>query len=205
MRSFISHFRRFNKVAGTMGPVRACKNSKIQGCFLRLLATAALSTFWARAQEAEVQAVLCNCIVDDRRLCTTGETAPEQLRSAIQVARDFDSAAGTRFNPLKSTCATPARRMEAEVRKAAHHFGMEMETFGKQVGCPVTYEGRREIGPTRAREQMQQHAQSRAFHDYQLLDRDLSRLMQSRDFPFAIECGEPLPRSWTLCGQRELT
>ena len=202
MRSFISHFRRFNKVAGTMGPTRACTNSIIWGCSLSLHATAALSTVWLRAQEAEVPAVLCNSIVDDRRLCTTGRTAPEQLRSAIQVARDFDSAAGTRFNPLKSTSATPARRMEAEVRMASDHFGMEMVTFEKQLGYPVTYKGRRTNQSKRA------DAAARTVTLISRLPVARPRLIETDAIPrfqFAIECGVPLRRSWTPCGQRELT
>ena len=44
MLNFIVHLKRFNKIAGTMGPTWTCTNSVIQGCSLSLLATAALST-----------------------------------------------------------------------------------------------------------------------------------------------------------------
>ena len=91
MLNFIVQLKRFNKIAGTMGPTWTCTNSVIQGCSLSLLATAALSTVWARALETEVPATLCNSVVDERRLCATGQTAPKQLRTAIHLTRDFDS------------------------------------------------------------------------------------------------------------------
>ena len=70
------------------------------------MATAAPSTVWASVLEEEVPSVICNSIVDERRLCATGKEAPKQLKSAIQVTSDFDGATGTLFNPMKSTCAT---------------------------------------------------------------------------------------------------
>ena len=57
MLNFIAHLKRFNKVAGTLGPTWTCTNSIIQGCSLSLLATAALSTVWARVLEEEVPTV----------------------------------------------------------------------------------------------------------------------------------------------------
>ena len=111
---------------------------------LSLLATASLSTIWARVLEEEVPTVLCSSIVDDRRLCVRGKEAPEQLQSVIQVTRDFDRATGTRFNPLKSTCATPTRQTEKEVQQTAEQFGMKIVSFEKQVGYPVTYKGNRD-------------------------------------------------------------
>ena len=53
MLNFIVQPRRFNKVAGTMDPTWTWTNNIIQGCSLSLLATAALSTVFARALEAE--------------------------------------------------------------------------------------------------------------------------------------------------------
>ena len=44
MLNFIAHLKRFTKVAGTRGPTWTCTNSIFQGCSVRLLATAALST-----------------------------------------------------------------------------------------------------------------------------------------------------------------
>ena len=44
MLNFIAHLKKFNKVAGTVGPTWTCTNSIIQGCSLSLMATAALST-----------------------------------------------------------------------------------------------------------------------------------------------------------------
>ena len=41
--NFIAHLKRFNKVAGTLGPTWTCINSIIQGCSVSLMATAALS------------------------------------------------------------------------------------------------------------------------------------------------------------------
>ena len=119
MLNFIVHLKRFNKVAGSMGPTWTCTNSIIQGCSLSLLAPAAPSTVYARPLEVEELADLCNSIVDGRRLCAIGKTAPKQLRSAIQVTRDFDRATGTRFTPLKSTCATPTRWMEKDLQQTA--------------------------------------------------------------------------------------
>ena len=113
----------------------------IQGCSLSLLATAALSTIWARVLEEGVPTVHCNSIVDDRRLCATGKEAPKLLQSAIQITSDFDGATGTRFNPLKSTCATPTKQMEKEVQQTAEQFGTKIVSFEKQVGYPVTYKG----------------------------------------------------------------
>ena len=136
MLNFIAHLKRFNKVAGTLGPTWTCTNSIIQGCSLSLMATVTLSTVWTG-----VPTVICNNIVDDRRLCATGREAPKQLKSAIQVTRDFDRATGTRFNPLKPTCATPTRQMEEEVEQTAEQFGMKIVSFEKQVGYPVTYKG----------------------------------------------------------------
>ena len=83
--------------AGTLGPTWTHTNNIRQECSLSLLATAALSTVWARVLEEEVLAVLCNSIVDDRRLCATGKTAPTLLHSAMQITRDCDRATGTRF------------------------------------------------------------------------------------------------------------
>ena len=140
MLNFIAHLQRFNKVAGTPGPTWTCTNSIIQGCSLSLLATAALSTVWARVLEEEAPTVLCN----DRRLCATGREAPQQLQSPIQITRDFDGAPGTRFNPLKSTCATPTKQMEKEVQQTAEQFGTKIVSFEKQVGYPVTYKGNRD-------------------------------------------------------------
>ena len=94
-----------------------CTKGIVQGCSLSLMATAAPSTVWARVPEEEVPTVICNSIVDDRRLCATGKEAPEQLRSAIQIKRDVDGATGTRFNPLKSTCATPPDRWRKKCNK----------------------------------------------------------------------------------------
>ena len=79
MVNFIAHLKRFNKVAGTLGPTWTCTNSIMQGCSLSLLATAAPSTVCARVLEEEAPTVLCNSIVDDRRLCATGKEAPKQL------------------------------------------------------------------------------------------------------------------------------
>ena len=80
MLNFIAHLKRLNEVAGTLGPTWTCRNSIIQGCSVSLLATAAPSTVWARVLEEGVPTVLCNSIVDDRRLCATGKEAPEQLQ-----------------------------------------------------------------------------------------------------------------------------
>ena len=144
MLNLIAHFKRFNKVAGTLGPTWTCTNSIIQGCSLSLLATAALSTVWARVSEEGVPTVLCNSIVDDRRLCATGKETPKLLQSATQITSDFDGATGTRFNPLKSTCATPTKQMEKEVQQTAEQFGMKIVSFEKQVGYPVTHKGNRQ-------------------------------------------------------------
>ena len=143
MLNFIAHLKRFNKVAGTLGPTWTCTNSIIQGCSLSLLATAALSPVWAGVLEEEVPAVLCNSTVDDRRLCATGKEASKQVQSAIQVTRDVDRATGTRLNPLKSSCATPTRQMEKEVHQTAEQFGMKIVSFEKQIGYLVTYKGNR--------------------------------------------------------------
>ena len=138
MLNFIAHLERFNKVAGTLGPTWT--NSIIHSCSLSLLAKAAPSTVCARVLE-EVPTVLCNSIVDDRRLCATGKEAPKQLQSAIEITRDFDGATGTRFNPLRATCATPTRQTEKEVQKTAEQFGMKIVSSEKQVGYPITYKG----------------------------------------------------------------
>ena len=45
--------KKVHKVAGPMRPTWECTNSIIQGCSMSSLATAALSTVWARALEAE--------------------------------------------------------------------------------------------------------------------------------------------------------
>ena len=82
MLNFSAHLKRFNKVAGTLGPTWTCTNRVRQGCSLSLLATAALSTVWATVLEDEVPSVLCNSIADDRRLCATGKEAPTQLQSS---------------------------------------------------------------------------------------------------------------------------
>ena len=39
MLNFIAHLKRFNKVAGTLGPTWTCTNSIVQGCSLSLLAS----------------------------------------------------------------------------------------------------------------------------------------------------------------------
>ena len=83
--NFIAHLKRFNKVAGTLGPSWTCTNSIIQGCSLSLMATATLSTVCVRVPEEEVPTVICNSIVDDRADCATGKEAPKQLKSALQV------------------------------------------------------------------------------------------------------------------------
>ena len=144
MLNFIAHLTGFNKVAGTLGPTWTCTNRIIQRCSFSLLETAALSTVWERVLEEEVPTVLCKSIVDDQRLCATGREAPKQLQSAIQITRDFDGTTGTRFNPLKSTCATPTKQMEEEVQQTAEQFGMKIVSFEKQVGYPVTYKGNRD-------------------------------------------------------------
>ena len=115
--NFITHLKRFNKVAGTLGRTWTCTNSIIQGCSLGLLATAALSSVWARVLEEEVPTVLCSSIVDDRRLCATGkEEAPKQLQSAIQITRDFDRTTGARFNSSRNKLVSqsPAKVTETE-------------------------------------------------------------------------------------------
>ena len=68
----------------------------------------------------------------------------KQLQSAIQNTRDFDTASGRIFKPLKSTCATSTRRMEKEVQQTADQFGMKVVSLEKQVGYPVTYKGNRD-------------------------------------------------------------
>ena len=114
------------------------------GMLLSLLATASLSTIWARVLEEEVPTVLCNSRVDDRRLCLRGKEAPEQMQSAIQVTRDFDRATGTRFNPLKSTCATPTRQTEKEVQQTAETVWDEDRKLRETSWNPVTYKGNRD-------------------------------------------------------------
>ena len=111
------------------------------GMLLSLLATASLSMIWARVLEEEVPTVLCNSRVDDRRLCVRGKEAPEQLQSATQVTRDFDRATGTRFNPLKSTCATPTRQTEKEVQRTVWD---EDRKLRETSWNPVTYKGNRD-------------------------------------------------------------
>ena len=199
MLNFIAHLRRFNKVAGTPGHTWTCTNSIIQGCSMSLLATAALSSVRARALEEEVPAVLCNSIVDDRRLCATGRTAPALLQSAIQLTQDFDRATGTRFNPLKSTCATPARWMEKDVQHTADRFGMKTVSFEKQVGYPVTYKGNRD----RNNQNKRIDEATRTVARIARLPRGFgfearARLIETNAIPeyqFAIECGTPSEQS----------
>ena len=62
MLNFTAHLKRFNKVAGTLGPTWICTNSIIQGCSLSLMTKMALSTVWARVLEEEVPTVICNSI-----------------------------------------------------------------------------------------------------------------------------------------------
>ena len=182
-----------------MGPTWTCTNSVIQGCSLSLLATAALSTVWARALGTEVPAILCNSIVDDRRLCSTGKTAPKQLRSAIQLTRDFDRATGTKFNSLKSTCATPTKWMEKEVQQTADQFGMKIVSFEKQVGYPVTYKGNRD----RTSQNKRTDEATRTVARIARLPRGFgfearARLIETNAIPryqFAIECGMPSEQS----------
>ena len=64
------------------GPSWTCANSITEGCSLSLLATAALSTVRARVLEAEIPAVLCNSIVDDRRPCATGKISAKTTASS---------------------------------------------------------------------------------------------------------------------------
>ena len=74
MLNFIAHLKKFNKVAGTLGPTWTCTNSIIQGCSLSLLATAVSPTVWARVLEEEVPTVLCNSIV------TTGDSVRQKKK-----------------------------------------------------------------------------------------------------------------------------
>ena len=69
-----------------------------------------------------------------QQLCGRLETLCDRKRSAETTSishpaheRDFDGATGTRFNPLKSTCATPTKQMEKEVQRTAEQFGMKIE------------------------------------------------------------------------------
>ena len=194
MLNFIAHLKRFNKVAGTLGPTWTCTNSIIQGCSLSLLARAGLSTVWARVLEQEVPTVLWNSIVDDRRLCATGKEAPKQLQSAIQIT-DFDGATGTRFNPLKSTCATPTKQMEKEVLQTAEQFGMKIASFEKQVGYPVTCKGNRD----RTNQNKRTDEATRTVTRTARLPTGFgfearARLIETNAFSryqFAIECGMP--------------
>ena len=144
MLNFIAHLKRLNKVAGMLEPTWICTKSIIHGCSFSLLATAAPSTVWAKLLGRRVPTVLCTSIADDRRLCATGKEAPKQLKSAIQITRDFDGATGTRFNRSKSTCATPTKQMEKDVQQTAEQFGMKIVSFEKQVGYLVTYKGNRD-------------------------------------------------------------
>ena len=196
MLNFIAHF---NKVAGSPGPTWTCTNSIIQGCSLSLLATAALSTIWARVLEEGVPAVFCNSIVDDWRLCATGKEAPKLLQSAIQITSDFDGATGTRFNPLKSTCATPTRQMEKEVQQTAEQFGMKIGSFEKQVGYPVTFQGNRD----RTNQNKRTVEATRTVARIARLPKGFgfearARLVETNAIPwyqFAIECGMPSEQS----------
>ena len=77
MLNFIAHLKRFNKVAGTLGPTWTCTNSIIQGCSLNLLATAALSTVRARVLEEGVLTV---------PHCGRPETLCDRKRSAEAIA-----------------------------------------------------------------------------------------------------------------------
>ena len=143
--------------------------------------------------------VLCNSIVDDRRLCATGQEEPKQLQSAMQVTRDFDRATGTRFNPLKSTCATPIRQMEKEVQQTAEQFGMEIVSFQKQVGYPVTYKGNRD----RTKQNKRTDEATRTVARIARLPRGFgfearARLIETNAIPryqIAIECGLPSEQS----------
>ena len=73
-----------------------------------------------------------------------GKKRRNSCNQPFQITRDFDGATGTRFNPLKSTCATPTKQMEKEVQQTAEQFGMKIVAFDKQVGHPVTYKGDRD-------------------------------------------------------------
>ena len=197
MLNFIAHLKRFNKVAGTLGPASACTNSMIQGCSLSLRTTAALSTIWARVLEEGVPAVLCNSIVDDRRLCATRKEAPKLLQSAIQITSDFDGITGTRFNPLKSTCATPTKQVE--VQQTAEQFGMKIVSFEKQVGYPVTYK----CNIYRTNQNKRTDEATRTVARIARLPKDFgfearARLNETNAIPgyhFAIECGIPSEQS----------
>ena len=120
MLNFIAHLKRFNKVAGTLGPTWTCTNSIIQGC-----------SFESAGNSGA-------------RLCATGEEAPKHLQSAVQITRDSGGATGTRFNPLKSTCATQIKQMEKEVQQTAEQFWRKIASFEKHIGYPVTFKGNRD-------------------------------------------------------------
>ena len=195
MLNFIAHLERFNKLAGTLGPTWTCSNSIIQRCSLSLLATVALSTVWARVLEEEVPAVLCNSIEDYRRLCATGKEAPKHLQSAIQITRDFDGATETRFNPMKSTCATPTKQMEKEMQQTAEQFGMKIVSFEQQVGYPVPTKAT-ETGQIRTRGTRTVARIARPPKSFGFEAR--ARLIETNALPryqFAIECGMPSEQS----------
>ena len=97
-----------------------------------------------KSSGGEVPTVICNSIVEDRRLCATEKEAPRLLQSVIQITSDSDGAMETRFNPLKSTCATPTKQMEKEVQQTAAQLGKKIVSFEKQVGYPVTYKDNRD-------------------------------------------------------------
>ena len=220
MLNSITHLRRFNMVAGTMSSTWTRTTSIIQGCSLSLLATVALSTAWARALDAEIPAVLCNSIVDDRRLCVTGKSAPKQLQAAIQLTRDIDTATVTRFNPRKSTDARHPNQTHGE--SGATNFDPVWNQGGelretKQVGYPSrTKETKTET--TKTSERMQQRGQSQESRACPLATalmhvRDSSRRTpsQSTNSRSIADCRAnnlwvaSRHISCTPCGQREQT
>ena len=185
MLNFIAHLMRFNKVAGKLGPTWTCTNSIIQGCSLSLLASAALSTVWARVLEEGVPAALCNSIVDDQRLRATRKEAPKQSQSAIQITSDFDGVTGTRFNPLKSTCARPTKQMEKEMQQTAEQFGMKI--VKNRGNRDKTNQNKRTDEATRTVARIVRLPKSLGFEAR-------ARLIETNAIPryqFATECGMP--------------
>ena len=158
-----------------------------------------VKTVWARVLEVEVPTVLCNSIVDDRRLCATGKEAPKQLQSDIQITRDFDGATRTRFNPLKSTCATPTKQVEKEVQQTSEQSGMKIVSFENQVGYPVTCNGNRD----RTNQNKGTDEATRTVAGIARLSKGFgfearARLIETNAihrYQFAIECGIPNEQS----------
>ena len=118
----------------------------------------------------------------------------------IQVTRDFDRATGTRFKPLKSTCATPTRQMQ----HTAEQFGMKIVTFEKKVKYPVTDEGNRD----RRNQNKRTDEATRTVASIARLPRGLRpvraslKQMQSRDTNFRLS---PRHKSCALCNRHEQT